>query len=66
MSEPSLVKIDCNFIKNRLLHRSFLVNFAKTFKTTFVQNTSGQNFKDETFKLLKTFSSVIFTETDAA
>ena len=28
----------CNFIKKRLLHRSFLVNIAKFLKTTFLNN----------------------------
>ena len=32
----------CNFIKQRLWHRSFPVNFAKVLRTPFLQNTSGQ------------------------
>ena len=33
---------DCNFIKNRLWHRCFPVNFTKFLRTPFLQNTSGQ------------------------
>ena len=32
----------CNFIKKRLWHRCFTVNFAKCLRTPFLQNTSGQ------------------------
>ena len=32
----------CNFIKQRLWHRSFPVNFAKVLRTPFLQNTSRQ------------------------
>ena len=32
----------CNFIKKRLWHRSFPVNFAKFLRTPFLQNTSGR------------------------
>ena len=31
----------CNFIKKRLWHRCFPVNFVKFLKTPFLQNTSG-------------------------
>ena len=31
-----------NFIKKRLQHRCFLVDFAKLLKTSFLQNTSGR------------------------
>ena len=33
-----------NFIKKRLQHRCFLVNFAKFLRTSFLQNTSGSCF----------------------
>ena len=32
----------CNFIRKRLQHKCFLVNFAKFLITLFLQNTSGQ------------------------
>ena len=32
----------CNFIKKRLWHRCFPVNFAKFLRTPFLQNTSGR------------------------
>ena len=32
----------CNFIKKRIWHRCFLVNFAKFARTPFSQNTSGR------------------------
>ena len=32
----------CNFIKKRLWHRCFLVNFAKFLRTYFFQNISGR------------------------
>ena len=32
----------CNFIKKRLWHNSFHVNFAKFLRTPFWQNTSGR------------------------
>ena len=32
----------CNFIKKRLWHRCFSVNFAKFLRTTFLQNTTGR------------------------
>ena len=34
----------CNFIKKRLWHRCFPVNFAKFLWTTFLKNTSGRLF----------------------
>ena len=32
----------CSFIKRRLWHRCFPVNFGKSLRTPFLQNTSGQ------------------------
>ena len=34
----------CNFIKKRLQHRRFSVKFAKSFRASFLQNTSGGCF----------------------
>ena len=34
----------CNFIKKRLWHRCFPVNFVKFLRTPFLQNTSGGCF----------------------
>ena len=34
----------CNFIKKKLWHRCFSVNFAKILRTPFLQNTSGGSF----------------------
>ena len=34
----------CNFIKKRLQHRCFSVKFAKSLRTSFLQNTSGGCF----------------------
>ena len=31
----------CNFIKKRMRHRCFFVNFAKSLSATFMQNTNG-------------------------
>ena len=32
----------CNFVKKRLQHKCFLVNFAKILRTSSLQNTSGR------------------------
>ena len=34
--------VACNFIKKRLWHKSFLVNFLEFLRTPFLQNTSGR------------------------
>ena len=40
----------CNFIKKRLWHRSFPVNFANFLKTSFLQNISGQMLPRRVFE----------------
>ena len=35
-----LIKFPCNFIKKRLWHKCFPVNFVKFLRTAFLQNTS--------------------------
>ena len=56
----------CNFIKKRLWHRCFPVNFAKFLRTPFSQNTSGRLLlfiiKDYHFhqKLLSSNSQLTF------
>ena len=40
----------CNFIKKRLWHRCFPVDFANFLKTPFLQNTSGQMLPKRVFE----------------
>ena len=40
----------CNFIKKRLWHRCFPVNFANFLKTPFLQNTFGQMLPRRVFE----------------
>ena len=45
----------CNFIKKRLRHMCFPLNFAKFLRTPFSQNTSGQLFLCDLLLLLSSF-----------
>ena len=51
---PARLPEACNFIKKRLWHRCFPVNFAKFLRTPFLQSTSGQLLLN-----LKTYPVVI-------
>ena len=45
----------CNFIKKRLRHTCFPLNFAKFIRTPFSQNTSGRLFLCDLLLLLSFF-----------
>ena len=46
----------CNFIRKRLWHRYFPVNFAKFLRTHFLQKTSGRLLLFLPLRFLNTFS----------
>ena len=57
-----LIKLEasaCSFIKKRLWHRCFPVNFAKFLRTSFLQNTSGWLLL--TFLVLPSFRVALFS-----
>ena len=46
----------CNFIKKRLQHKRFRVNFVKFLRTSFLENASGGSFL-VLFTLMSSFAS---------
>ena len=51
-------------MKKRLCHRCFPENFTKFLRTPFLQNTSGQLLRDESFELAS--ATVKKTKTEIA
>ena len=54
------LQASCNFVKKRLQHRSFPVNFAKFPKTPFLQNTSGWLLLVLTGALLRPLQLILY------